>query len=80
MVPTPVPTPAHVSPVPTPQQSDAESAGNEEGAIAPPNPSDIEWVVNGGNYELDDLRKLRDLVDEKMKAQASSSQLTPVSG
>ena len=33
MVPTPVSTPAHVSPVPTPQQSDAESAANEEGAI-----------------------------------------------
>ena len=30
---TPVPTPAHVSPVPTPQRSDAEGAGNEEGAI-----------------------------------------------
>ena len=47
---------------------------------APPNPRDIEFVVNGGNYELDDLRKLRDLVDERLKTQASSSQLVPVSG
>ena len=31
MVPTPVPTPAHVTPVPTPQLSDAESAVNEKG-------------------------------------------------
>ena len=34
VVPTPVPTPAHVSPVPTPQQSDAESAGYEDAAIS----------------------------------------------
>ena len=34
---------------------------------APPDPSDIERAVNGGNYQLEDLRKLRDLVDEKMK-------------
>ena len=47
---------------------------------APPDPSDIEWAVNGGTYQLDDFRKLRDLVDEKMKTQAASSQLVPVSG
>ena len=47
---------------------------------SPPNPRDIEFAVNGGNYELDDLRKLRDLVDERLKTQASSSQLVPVSG
>ena len=47
---------------------------------APPDPCDIEWAVNGGNYQLDDLRKLRDLVAEKMKTQAASSQLVPVSG
>ena len=109
MVPTPVPTPPHVTPVPSLQQSDAESAVNEEGAIsdfdlafgddrgsikkpqvdhppskriphAPPNPRDIEFAVNRRNYELDDLRKLRDLVDERLKTQASSSQLVPVSG
>ena len=48
--------------------------------LAPPNPRDVECAVNGGNYELDDLRKLRDLVDERLKTQASSSQLVPVSG
>ena len=48
--------------------------------LAPPNPRDIECAVNGGKYELDDLRKLRDLVDERLKTQASSSQLVPVSG
>ena len=47
---------------------------------APPNPRDIEFAVNGGNYELDDLRKLRDLVEEKSQTQASSSQIVPVSG
>ena len=109
VVPTPVPSPPHVTPVPSLQQSDAESTVNEEGAIsdfdlafgddrgsikkpkvdhppqkriplAPPNPRDIESAVNGGNYQLEDLRKLRDLVDEKMKTQASSSQLVPLSG
>ena len=109
MVPTPVPSPEHVTPVLSPQQFDAESAVNEDGAIsdfdlafgddrgsvkkpkvdhpslkriphAPPNPCDIEFAVNGGNYELDDLRKLRDLVEEKLKTQASSSQIVPVSG
>ena len=103
VVPTPVPSPLHVTPVPSPQQSDAASTVNEEGAIsdfdlalgekpkvdhpsqkriplAPPNPRDIECAVNGGNYQLEDLRKLRDLVDEKMKTQVSSSQLVPLSG
>ena len=45
--------------------------------LAPPNPRDIECAVNGSTYEFDDLRKLRDLVDERL---ASSSQLVPVSG
>ena len=47
---------------------------------APPNPRDIEFAVNGGDYEVDDLRKLRDLVEEKLKTQASSSQIVPLTG
>ena len=47
---------------------------------APPNPRDIEFAVNGGNYEVDDLRKLRDLVEEKLRTQASSSQIVPLTG
>ena len=109
MVPTPVPTLVHVSPVPAPQQSDAERAGCEDAAIsdldlafgndsgpnkkpkvehpplqriplAPPNPRDVESVVNGGNYDVDDLRELRDLLEEKVITQAASRQSTPVSG
>ena len=109
VVPTTVPSPLHVTPVSSPQQSDAASTVNEEGAIsdfdlafgddrgsnkkpkvdhppqvriplAPPNPRDIESAVNGGNYQLEDLRKLRDLVDEEMKTQASSSQIVPLTG
>ena len=88
LVPSPVPSPLHVTPVPSPEQSDAASTVNEEGTIsdfdlafgddrgsikkpkvdhppqvriplAPPNPRDIECAVNGGNYQLEDLRKLR---------------------
>ena len=101
--------PPHVTPVPSPQQSDAASTVHQEGTIsdfdlafgddrgsnkkpkvdhppqvriplAPPNPRDIESAVNGSNYQLEDLRKLRDLVDEKLRTQASSSQIVPLTG
>ena len=48
--------------------------------LAPPNPRDVESAVNGGNYDLDDLRELRDLPEEKVRTQAASRQSTPVSG
>ena len=48
----------------------------------PPRPYDIECAVNGGNYETEDLRKLRDLLDERMRKQeqAVSIQSTPICG
>ena len=48
----------------------------------PPRPYDIECAVNGGNYETEDLRKLRDLLDDRMRKQerAVSIQSTPICG
>ena len=48
--------------------------------LAPPNPSDIKRAVHGGNDDLDDLRKLRDLLEERMRTQAVAIKSTPATG